>query len=211
MAKWEDKLIRRDHKITCSKEIERFVENYTKDVPVRYMDENYKLMRVDGWVETVRGGHRLQVCSNGACNTFRLYEPGLQISWKCVACGNTLRIQAERETSMENYEKEFPKRIMKFSRALKKRHPELNSRKSRDKVWGNCIIVNGTRRSADRELRKLINIVGYEHNLHVNDFYRQEDNDGEVRVRFDLHDISPLFNEHFISHGHKQGIQERNR
>ena len=214
MREWKDKTIRVEHLIERVDVDEREVEGVGES-DIWYMTESYQGMTVSSWTQTAQG-KVTQICTKGTCRTHNIIKefsdnkPKMAArSWACARC---IRIQTAargRIESKQNYKAELPKRIMAFSRALRKRHPEFNSRKSR---LDNDIIINGRQWNVNNDdTRKKINIVGYEFNLHVDTFYSQDDNDGEDRVRFTVQDISPMFDEHFRDHGHKGGVKDINQ
>ena len=213
MSEWEVKTVRREHTIG-RQWVEVFDVEGTGQMEIWSMQEKYIGRVADSWRQTA-SGKIVQECDWGVCETHELVTKFSKISpntpaedWRCTKCVAACLRKKQRVQSKVDYQKQFPKRIMKFSRALRKRHPELNSRKSR---INNDVIVNDGYWGGDAVLRKKINICGYEYNLHVNSFYGQDDNEGVNRVRFSVIDISPMFDEHFRDHGHKGGIKKDNR
>ena len=213
MREWKDKTVRRDIFVERMDYKPCHVEGIGM-CNIYSFQESYVGEVVNYWEETIQG-KIVQQCTKGLCNTRNLItefsedNPKKPVShWMCPKCTRVQGAARARVDSRKNYKEAFPKRVMAFSRALRKRHPELNSRKSR---VDNDIIINGTRWEGNRNERKKINILGYEFHLHVNTFHMQEDNDGQRRTRFTVQDISPMFDEHFRDQGHKGGIMAVNR
>lgn len=213
MSEWEVKTVRRDHTIS-RQDVETYDVEGKGQMEIWLMEEVYVGKTVNTWEQTAKG-RLVQGCSKSVCQAHKFVKTVTEHnpmqparSWMCDVCTGIQFRAKQRVESREAYKLAFPERIMKFSRALRKRHPELNSRKSRK---DNDVIVNGDYWAENDALRRKINIFGYEHNLHVNRFKSQDDNDGEGRVRFSMVDISPMFDEHFRDHGHKGGIMAKNR
>lgn len=214
-----DKKVRRDHILSISGAEHHEVEGLGKR-DIHFITERYNGQVVDSWQEIVKSQKNVQTCNIGNCNIYGLVTVFSKRApqtpadvFICKTCAIKVRATSDRKQSKLNYKHEFPKRIMAFSRALRKLYPELNSRKSRKptKHGGNEIIINKVSWDAREDVRKKINILGYEFNLHVNLANSQEDNGYDERMRYTICDISPMFDEHFRDHGHRGGILKRNR
>lgn len=213
MAKWEDKTVRRDHRVEYLHSEKVEIEG-VGDAQVHFFTETYIGRAVDSWAENDRG-KIVQECTKGICDRYRVATSFSKISpktpysdWICQPCAYQGNARKRRIVSKNEYSAAFPKRIMAFSRALRKLHPEFNSRKSR---ISNDIVLNGYYYRRNDDMRKKVNLLGYEYHLHIGAFKDQDANDGQDRLRISMQDISPMLDEHFRDHGHKGGIRKENR
>jgi len=214
MNDWTNKKVRAEHLVNRNHVLNYELEGVGPS-DIWFMKEMYNGQTVATWEQTAKG-KIVQVCLKAGCTTYSIIKEFSKINpklalkdWQCPRCTVKQNATAVRIKSKNRYEVELPKRVMEFSRALRKRHPEFNSRKSR---ISNEIIINGRKWSIeDGGARKKINLLGYEFNLHVKNFYGADPNGDEDRIKFDLHDISPMFDEHFRDHGHRGGIRKENR